>query len=452
MNLKPGNFLIPKQTDYELIRKLGTGAFGEVWRARGPGGFDVALKIIHLNTFVRTVELRSLDVMKNIRHPNLVSLFGYWQRDNYLFVVMELCDRTLQDRLAESLKENQPGIPPAELLNYMSDAAQGLDALNSQQVQHRDVKPANLLLLGSSVKVADFGLAKVLEETVGSNTGAGTLAYTAPECFRGELTQQSDQYSLAVTYYQLRTGQLLFNGNQAEVMYAHLESEPDLSRLPETEKVVLTRALSKDPSERWGNCTAFVNELRTSIEKLKSYEARQAGLPVKSMIPPRFSPSENAIEVRLDRGSGIFPIFGCFPVTFGIPAFAISESLSGKFHYDTTTIVVSSIFALLGLMGFCMGLKPIVDRRVKMSITSHGIFDHRTGNGVEWRDLRGIRLQRVPTTHGYVSASMYITKEHIQGSGVEVFFDLNNLDRTCEVIAETVRERANAAQANSTSA
>jgi serine/threonine-protein kinase len=175
-----------------------------------------------MDSSTRTVELRSLDVMKSIRHPNLVSLFGYWQRDNYLYVVMELCDRTLQDRLAEVLRQKQPGIPQTELLNYMSDAAQGLDALNAQQVQHRDVKPANLLLLGSCVKVADFGLAKVLEQTVGSNTGAGTIAYIAPECFRGKLTQQSDQYSLAVTYYQLRTGNPLFNGNHAQLMYAHL--------------------------------------------------------------------------------------------------------------------------------------------------------------------------------------------------------------------------------------
>ena len=107
--------------------------------------------------------------MKSIRHPNLVSLFGAWHKDHWLILAMELCDRSLQDRLTEALNQNLPGIPLKELLSYMSDAANGLDALNAKQVQHRDVKPANLLLLNSGVKVADFGLVKVLEQTVESN-------------------------------------------------------------------------------------------------------------------------------------------------------------------------------------------------------------------------------------------------------------------------------------------
>src|SRR5271166_173844 len=146
------------------------------------------------------------------------------------------------------------GIPLEEILSYICDAAIGLDVLNAKQVQHRDVKPANLLLLNSGVKVADFGLAKALEQTVASNSGAGTIAYIAPECFKGQLTQQSDQYSLAVTYYHLRTGHLLFTGDQAQVMYAHLEVEPDLSQLSPAERIVLARALSKEPGKRWGNC------------------------------------------------------------------------------------------------------------------------------------------------------------------------------------------------------
>jgi cyclophilin family peptidyl-prolyl cis-trans isomerase len=269
MLLQPGSRPVPNCPEYKLIRKLGAGAFGEVWHAHGPGGLAVALKFIRLDTHVRALELRSLEVMKSIRHPNLVSLFGAWHKDNWLILAMELCDRSLQDRLAEALDQKLPGIPLEELLSCMRDAANGLDALNAKQVQHRDVKPANLLLLDSGVKVADFGLAKALEQTVASNSGAGTLAYTAPECFKGELTQQSDQYSLAVTYYHLRTGHLLFKGNQAKVMYAHLELEPDLSHLPREERVVLARALSKEPGKRWPNCKVFVNELITARQQAK---------------------------------------------------------------------------------------------------------------------------------------------------------------------------------------
>ncbi len=179
MNMHPGSRPVPNTPDYLLVRKLGAGAFGEVWHAHGPGGLDVALKFIRLDTHVRAVELRSLDVMKSIRHPNLVSLFGAWHKDNWLILAMELCDRSLQDRLTEALDQKLPGIPLKELLNFMSDAANGLDALNAKQVQHRDVKPANLLLLASGVKVADFGLAKALEQTVATNSSAGRLPYIA---------------------------------------------------------------------------------------------------------------------------------------------------------------------------------------------------------------------------------------------------------------------------------
>ena len=174
MTLQPGSRPVLNCPDYVLVRKLGAGAFGEVWHAHGPGGLEVALKFIRLDPHVFAAEFRSLEVMKSIRHPNLVSLFGAWHsEDNWLILAIELCDRSLQDRLTEALNQNLPGIPLKELLSYMSDAANGLDALNAKQVQHRDVKPANLLLLNSGVKVADFGLAKALEQTVGSNSSGG---------------------------------------------------------------------------------------------------------------------------------------------------------------------------------------------------------------------------------------------------------------------------------------
>jgi serine/threonine protein kinase len=78
--------------------------------------------------------MRSLELMKSIRHPNLVSLFGAWHKDNWLILAMELCDRSLQERLTEAHNQNLPGIPLSELLNYMSYAANGLDALNAKQV------------------------------------------------------------------------------------------------------------------------------------------------------------------------------------------------------------------------------------------------------------------------------------------------------------------------------
>ena len=77
------------------------------------------------------IEQRSLDIMKDVRHPNLLATFGTWQRDDYLIVAMELGDRTLYDRFKEAIAQGLPGVPPAELLEYLREAAKGIDHLNS---------------------------------------------------------------------------------------------------------------------------------------------------------------------------------------------------------------------------------------------------------------------------------------------------------------------------------
>ena len=262
--------------DYELVQLLGRGGFGEVWKARGPGGFAVALKFIRLGNRAGTVELRSLELMKDIRHPHLLGMFGAWQRDETLIIAMELADRTLMDRLHELLRQDKPGIPAAELLDQLRDAAQGIDHLNSIGIQHRDIKPQNLLLVGGGVKVADFGLAKLLEHTVASNTGAMTPAYAAPEFLKGQTSSQSDQYALAVSYCQLRGGRLPFAGHHAQIMAGHLMQPPDLTMLPEAERPAVARALSKEPDERWPGCKAFVAALAKGMAGRTSRGERAA--------------------------------------------------------------------------------------------------------------------------------------------------------------------------------
>jgi formylglycine-generating enzyme required for sulfatase activity len=260
--------------EYELVQRLGRGGFGEVWLARGPGGFEVALKFVRLGEKAGAVELRALELMKGIRHANLLPMFGAWQRDDLLIVAMERADRTLLDRLHEALEQGQPGIPRDELLEYMSDAARGLDHLNNFRdpagsstatgIQHKDVKPQNLLLVGGTVKVADFGLAKVLERTVTSASGGLTPAYAAPEFLQGRTTRWSDQYALALTYCQLRSARLPFEGSHVEIMAGHALRPPDLTMLPEAERAAVARALAKEPAHRWPSCRDFVAALQVA--------------------------------------------------------------------------------------------------------------------------------------------------------------------------------------------
>ncbi|MBM4073566.1 MAG: hypothetical protein FJ271_32295, partial [Planctomycetes bacterium] len=159
-----------------------------------------------------------------------------------------------------------------EIYELFLQAAQGIDFLNEPRhvltgqaqlgIQHRDIKPQNLLLVAGSVKVADFGLARVLEGAVTSHTGSMTPAYAAPEFFKRQTTAQSDQYSLAVTYCQVRGGRLPFIGTPEAIMAGHLREPPELTMLPENERPVVARALAKEPKERWPSCRAFVEALR----------------------------------------------------------------------------------------------------------------------------------------------------------------------------------------------
>jgi serine/threonine protein kinase len=276
--LAPGSRPI---ADFELMERLGRGGFGEVWKARGPGGFCVALKFVRLGERPGTIELRSLELIKNLRHTHLIGIFGAWQREDTLILAMELGDRTLLDRLREAEKEGQPGIPAPELLECMREAAKGIDHLNGKGIQHRDIKPHNLLLVGGGVKVADFGLAKLLENSRASNSGTMTPAYAAPEFLKKDTSSRSDQYSLAVSYCQLRGGRLPFTGDPAQIMVGHLMHEPDLTMLPEEERPVLARALSKEPEQRWRTCLEFVEALYAA----RNADVRSKSAPALSIAP-----------------------------------------------------------------------------------------------------------------------------------------------------------------------
>src|SRR5262249_61963589 len=117
--------------------------------------------------------------------------------------------------------------------------------------QPRDIKPQTVLLVGGGVKVAAFGLARLLERSITSHTGCMTPAYAAPEFFRGQTSTQSDQYSLAASYCHLLTGRLPFPGNLAQIMDGHLTRSPDLGMLPAAERPLVARPMAKDPAQRW---------------------------------------------------------------------------------------------------------------------------------------------------------------------------------------------------------
>jgi serine/threonine protein kinase len=300
---------------YALEERLGRGGFGEVWRAQGPGGFKVAMKFIVLEGRSGRLEKRSLELMKQIQHPHLLAMFGAWEKDGTLIIAMELGRCTLLQRLNEAVRQGWLGIPPTELLEYMRDAARGIDYLNEpvhklgdgppQGIQHRDIKPQNLLLVGSGLKVADFGLARLLEQSVMEVSNSMTPAYAAPEQFNNQASRWSDQYSLAITYCHLRANALPFAGNAHQIVAGHLTQPPNLTMLPDPERPVVARALAKEPARRWPNCRAFVDALGEVIQG----DARKK--PAADPIPGKPVPKTVDAPVRFKTVEDEYQRFAC---------------------------------------------------------------------------------------------------------------------------------------------
>jgi formylglycine-generating enzyme required for sulfatase activity len=257
---------------YRLEAFLGKGGFGEVWRAVGPGGFPVAIKLLTADEAGSERELRALEFLKRIRDGHLLSIHGVWNIAGWFVLAMELADGTLMDRLKECRLRGQPGVPREELLEHFQHAARGIDFLNEPRhvltpggtptsIGHGDVKPQNLLLVGTACKVGDFGLLRRLSASTSQKTNSLTAAYASPEAFEGRHAPQTDQYALAVSWSQLRSGRLPFEGGPVQLMAGHITKPPDLSMLPEAERAAVGRALSKKAEERWPNCRAFVDAL-----------------------------------------------------------------------------------------------------------------------------------------------------------------------------------------------
>ncbi|MFN0017988.1 MAG: tubulin-like doman-containing protein [Pirellulaceae bacterium] len=260
---------------YVLRQRVGAGGYGEVWAADAPGGLTKAIKFVYglMDESRAAREFKSLSLIKGVRHPFLLSLERIEVHNGQLLIVTELADGSLKDRYEECLKQGLVGIPREELLAHLHDAADALDYMNSQHsLQHLDVKPENLLLVGGRIKVADFGLVKDIQEVSASLMGGLTPIYAPPEVFDARPSRRSDQYSLAIVYQEMLTGVLPFPGRTAAQLAAqHMTARPRLAALPAHDQPVIERALAKDPLQRFGSCRELVEEL----------------LHTKTSVPPR---------------------------------------------------------------------------------------------------------------------------------------------------------------------
>ena len=281
---------------YRLIERLGGGGFGEVWKASAPGGLLKAIKFVYGDLEAAddgdgaraNQELKALNRVITVRHSYILSIERFDIIDGQLIIVTELADKTLWDRHKECRGDGLPGVPREELLRYMEECAEALDLMNEEyQIQHLDIKPQNLFLVHNHIKVADFGLAKDLGANgVATITGGVTPVYAAPETFDGWLSRFSDQYSLAIVYQEILTGQRPFTGStMRQLVLQHLQSAPDLTSLPVADRPIIGRALNKNHEERYPSCHEMVQALRNAAS------TTGGARPLPTPVAPLFSRS-----------------------------------------------------------------------------------------------------------------------------------------------------------------
>jgi Tol biopolymer transport system component/predicted Ser/Thr protein kinase len=248
MPLSIGNLLGP----YEILEPIGAGGMGEVYKARDTR-LDriVAIKISN-ERFTERFELEARAVAA-LNHPNICTLHDVGP--NYL--VMEYIE-------GESPKGP---MPLEEALRIARQIADALEAAHERGITHRDLKPANIKIKpDGTVKVLDFGLAKVAATTSGSGERSptftigmteagmilGTASYMAPEQARGKATdKRADIFAFGVVLHEMITGKRLFGGEDAGEMLAKvIRDEPDLSDAPSSVQRLLSECLQKDPRKR----------------------------------------------------------------------------------------------------------------------------------------------------------------------------------------------------------
>ena len=270
---------------YTILRLLGSGGMAEVYLAQHPrlprrDALKVLSEAITADGNFRERFQREADLAAALWHPNIVAVHDRGEFDGHLWIAMDYVDGT---DAAQLVKNRYPaGMPVEDVCDIVAAVAAALDYAHSQGLLHRDVKPANILLTDPDdgkrrILLADFGIARPLADISGltaTNFTVGTLAYAAPEQLMGvDIDGRADQYALAATAFHLLTGGPPYpHSNPVAVISRHLtaplpklsDHRPELANLDE----VFSRALAKDPADRFEQCRDFAAALtqRADIE------------------------------------------------------------------------------------------------------------------------------------------------------------------------------------------
>ena len=275
---------------YEILEKIGTGGMGNVYKAHDRR-LDriVAIKILKLeynddSNFIRKFKRESL-AAASISHPNIVSIFDVGSEtiddDVVHYIVMEYIDgKTLKELINEDGK-----LPEKRALNYALQIAEALKMAHSKHIVHRDIKSQNIMVTKDDrVKVTDFGIARVADNTTVTATNAvmGSVHYFSPEQARGaKVDNRSDIYSMGIVLYEMLTGTLPFDAdNPVSVALMQVQSQmPKPSDFiksidPSVDALVL-KMTEKNPDDRYRDVFDLIKDIKDYTIGAKTFSVKR---------------------------------------------------------------------------------------------------------------------------------------------------------------------------------
>jgi eukaryotic-like serine/threonine-protein kinase len=268
---------------YEIEKELGKGAMGVVYQAHDPQiDRRVALKVLRpervtSEDFAQRF-LKEARAIGRLSHPHIVTVYDVGHDHGTVYIAMEFLDGRPLD---EILREKSLNLK--DIVNIGIQVAQSLDYAHGQRIVHRDIKPSNIMLTSDgSVKITDFGIARIEDPAAAQLTQAGeilgTPTYMSPEQVSGQAVDgRSDLYSLGVILYETSTGRrpftgkniaTIFNAITSEVPEDPMASEPFVARGgSRTLSELILKCLSKAPGDRFQSGKSMAEALSTCLEE-----------------------------------------------------------------------------------------------------------------------------------------------------------------------------------------
>jgi len=352
---------------YIIKRELGRGGMGAVYLAEQPGlGREVAIKELILSAVADPTALKRFmqeaQVMARTSHPNLVQVHDLEQMGDANYIVLEFVrGKSLRDRI------NQGNLPLPQTFAVMHGVLQALDYAHKHAIVHRDMKPENVLMSEEGdVKVADFGIARLTDDSGAGSTATktgttvGTPQYMSPEqVASSKVDGRSDLYSAGIMFYELVVGQPPFTASEADgpftLMAKHVQAPPKPPSVHRPgldmglEEVIL-KSLSKRPEERYQSGQEFDDAMSRIADRLCPGWQRSLlpGADLAKMVP----------------GGTASPT--AFPAIPGMPVMPAASSMPAQpvqSVYNPTPPVrpaAKKTSGCLGVIGGALGLLPLL--------------------------------------------------------------------------------------------